>query len=121
MFEYDILNNNDIERYLISLKGNTELLDIKEVIEALGGIKSTSEILKIPYRTVQNWKLGVNSPQKWVAILIAQNLYLTIENYYLDSNNNNLLDRKNEIENTVINLKDKISNLIDEELNNYFA
>lgn len=63
-------------------------MEIREMIEKNGGIKNYSEKYGIPYRTVQNWKSGVNEPSEWLK---------------------NLLDRINTLENHIDFLDEEIS------------
>lgn len=47
-------------------------MTVDEMMERLG-VTTTAEVarlLGIPYRTVQNWKLGIKAPSDWVARLV---------------------------------------------------
>ena len=49
-------------------------MTVEEMMERLGvrTIADVSRLLGIPYRTVQNWKLGLKTPSDWVMRLVEE-------------------------------------------------
>ena len=46
------------------------LNDIRKLIEICGGNSKFSKRFRIPVRSVENWKRGVNNPPEYVVLLL---------------------------------------------------
>lgn len=50
-------------------------MNIKEAREAAGlERKELSNLLGIPYRTIQNWELGLRTPEPWLEKLLIEKI-----------------------------------------------